>query len=57
MSNIVETKLNCKKCNRYLGKALGSVQIDELICAKCKYRNSFNIKVKERKDAKQRRYS
>lgn len=43
---MIETKLFCKKCDRYLGKALGSVQIDELICAKCKNRNKFIIKVK-----------
>ena len=49
---MVETKLHCKKCSRYLGKALGSVKIDELICAKCKHRNSFDIRVKENKDDK-----
>ena len=47
---MIETKLHCKNCNRYLGKALGSVKIDELICAKCKHRNSFHIRVKENKD-------
>ena len=49
---MIETKLHCKKCSRYLGKALGSVKIDELICAKCKHRNSFDIRVKENKDDK-----
>ena len=49
---MVETKLHCKKCSRYLGKALGSAKIDELICAKCKHRNSFDIRVKENKDDK-----
>lgn len=44
---VVETKLFCKKCERYLGKALGNVIIDELICAKCKNRNKFNIRVKK----------
>ena len=47
---MIETKLHCKKCSRYLGKALGSAKIDELICAKCKHRNSFDIRVKENKD-------
>ena len=47
--NLTETKLECKKCSRYLGKALGSVKIEELICARCKNRNSFNIRVKEKK--------
>lgn len=47
--SLVETKLYCKKCNRYLGKALGSAKIDELICAKCKHRNKFIILVKEEK--------
>ena len=28
---MVETKLHCKNCSRYLGKALGSAKIDELI--------------------------
>ena len=54
---MVETKLHCKKCSRYLGKALGSVKIDELICAKCKHRNSFDIRVKENKDEKTKRTS
>lgn len=49
---MIETKLHCKKCSRYLGKALGSAKIDELICAKCKHRNSFDIRVKEKKDDK-----
>jgi phage FluMu protein Com len=45
---MISTKLNCKKCNRYLGQALGSAKINELICAKCKHRNSFDIRVKEK---------
>lgn len=49
---MIETKLNCKSCNRYLGKAIGSVKIDELICAKCKRRNSFDIRVKEKTNGK-----
>lgn len=43
------TKLHCKKCERYLAQALGSAKIDELICAKCKHRNKFDIRVKEKK--------
>ena len=54
---MIETKLHCKKCSRYLGKALGSVKIDELICAKCKHRNSFDIRVKENEDEKTNRTS
>lgn len=45
-----ETKLHCKNCTRYLAKALGSAKIDELICARCKHRNKFDIRVKEVKD-------
>lgn len=45
-----ETKLHCKNCTRYLGKALGSVKIDELICARCKHRNKFDIRVKKEKN-------
>lgn len=50
-----ETKLICKKCNRYLGLALGSAKVSELICAKCKNRNSFDIRVpkKEKKNEQQ----
>ena len=47
---VVTTKLHCKKCNRYLGNALGSAKIEELICAKCKHRNKFDIRVKEKDD-------
>lgn len=51
---MIITKLHCKNCTRYLGKAVGSAKIDELICAKCKHRNSFDIRVKEvKKDEKQ----
>jgi len=39
-----ETKLYCKNCNRYLGLALGNAKVSELICAKCKHRNSFDIR-------------
>lgn len=49
---MIETKLHCKNCTRYLGKALGAVKIDELICAKCKHRNSFDIRVKEKTNVK-----
>jgi len=45
--SIVTTKLFCKNCSRYLGNAIGSVKIEELICAKCKHRNKFDIRVKE----------
>lgn len=49
---MIVTKLHCKKCNRYLGQAIGSAKINELICAKCKNRNFFDIRVKEKNDAK-----
>lgn len=45
---MIVTKLHCKKCNRYLAQAINGVEIDELICAKCKHRNSFKIRVKEK---------
>lgn len=44
---MIVTKLICKNCSRYLGKALGSAKVEELICAKCKHRNKFDIRVKE----------
>lgn len=47
---MIVTKLHCKKCERYLGQAIGSAKINELICAKCKHRNSFDIRVKEKID-------
>lgn len=51
---VIETPLHCKKCNRYLGKAIGNAAIDELICAKCKNRNKFIIRVdKIKKEEKQ----
>ena len=43
------TKLYCKKCGRYLGKAIGSAKIDEMICARCKFRNRFDIRVPREK--------
>ena len=46
MAGVIVTKLYCKNCNRYLGQAVGAVKINELICAKCKHRNSFNIVVR-----------
>lgn len=56
---MIITKLFCKsgvgKCKdkpRYLGNALGSAKIDELICATCKHRNKFDIRVKEKQHAK-----
>jgi len=47
--SIIETKLHCKSCNRFLATAMGSVEISELICARCKKRNSFKIKAKKAK--------
>lgn len=47
--SVVITKLHCKNCQRYLANAIGSVSIEELICAKCKFRNKFIIRVKEQK--------
>lgn len=38
----------CKKKPRYLGNAIGSAKIDDLICATCKHRNKFDIRVKEK---------
>lgn len=49
---MIITKLYCKKCNRYLAQAIGSVKVSDLICAKCKHRNSFDIRVKEKKNEK-----
>lgn len=46
---MVITKLLCRACNRYLGQAIGSAKIDELICAKCKHRNRFDIRVRKEK--------
>lgn len=46
--SIVETKLHCKDCNRFLATAMGSVEISELICARCKKRNSFKIVAKKK---------
>lgn len=46
---MIVTKLHCKNCKRYLASAIGSVKIEELICAKCKNRNSFDIRTKENK--------
>ena len=44
---MVVTKLLCKSCNRYLCDAINNVRLDNLICATCKRRNTFNIKVKK----------
>lgn len=49
---MITTKLHCKNCTRYLGNALGSAKIEDLICAKCKHRNKFDIRVKEKSNAK-----
>lgn len=49
---MIVTKLHCKNCTRYLASAVGSVKIEELICAKCKNRNSFDIRTKEKDDEK-----
>lgn len=49
---MIVTKLHCKNCTRYLASAVGSVKIEELICAKCKNRNSFDIRTKEIKNEK-----
>lgn len=47
---MIITKLFCKKCNRYLGNVIGSGKVEDLICAKCKNRNKFDIRVKEKSD-------
>ena len=47
---IITTKLFCKGCNRFLATAMGSVDISELICARCKKRNSFKIVTKKKKE-------
>ena len=41
---------NCKVKPRFLGNALGSAKVNDLICATCKYKNNFDIRVKEKKD-------
>lgn len=54
---MIITKIFCKsgigKCKnkpRYLGDVIGSGDVNNLICATCKYRNSFKIRVKEKKN-------
>lgn len=37
----------CKDKPRFLGNAVGSVKMNDIICATCKYRNSFDIRTKE----------
>lgn len=49
---MIVTKLYCKKCRRYLAQAFGEVNIDELICAKCKNRNSFKIRTRKENNGK-----
>lgn len=43
------TKLYCKKCGRYLCNAIGSAKLDNVICASCKFRNRFDIRVPREK--------
>lgn len=40
----IETKLVCKNCGRFLATAIGNVKIDSLICARCKFRNKYDIR-------------